>query len=156
MRLGLLLLLLLSTSLPAWAGPLHIQAKRLEVLHGKQQAIFNGDVLLTRDDFQLRCDRLVAFYREKGGELERAEAFGHVRLQQGSKHGTSERAILDQRANTLTMIGNAVLVQPGGRIRGETIVHDLHERRTEVRPSKGGRVELHLESEQGLSGGGSP
>lgn len=151
-----MLVLAIGCGMPAWAGPLHVQAEKLEVLHAKQQAIFTGDVLLTRDDFWLRCDRLLAYYQEQGGGLERAEAFGHVRLQQGDKDGTAERAILDQRANTLTLIGHAVMEQAGGRVSGEIIVHDLTHRRTEIKPGKGGRVKLHLESEKGLAGAAEP
>jgi len=128
----------------ARAGPVTVQADHLDVWHDKKEALFTGDVHLVRDDFELFCDRLRTFY-EEGGSIERGVAVGHVRMRQGGKHGRADRAILDNKRQILTLMGHARMEQPGGRIEGATIVHNIRTKTTEVRPGKGGRVKLRID-----------
>jgi len=129
----------------AWAGPVTVQADHLDIWHGKQQALFAGSVHLKRDDFKLFCDKLKVFYTEGNG-IERAEATGHVRMQQGDKHGRANRAELDNKRQILMLIGHAEMEQPGGRIEGETIIHNIRKKTTEVRQGKHGRVKLRIDA----------
>jgi len=138
--------MLLIGLLPAqlWAGTVNIEAEKMTVYHKKDQVIFTTKVHLTRQDFELYCDRLIVYYTDKN--LDRAEAFGHIRMLHGKARGTSDKAVLNQRKNTVTLIGNAVLVQDGNRIEGETITHDMTKDKTVVLPAKGGRTHMTIES----------
>jgi len=131
---------------PAWAEPVTVQADHLDIWHDKQQALFAGNVHLKRDDFELLCDKLKVFYTEGSG-IERAEATGHVRMQQGDKHGRANKAALDNKRQILTLTGHAVMEQPGGRIEGETIIHNIRKKTTEVRQGKDGRVKLRIDAD---------
>ena len=142
-RFILLAVLLLPAHL--WAGTVEIEAEKMTVLHQNSQVIFTGHVHLQRDDFELFSDRLVAYYTEH--DLQRAEAFGHIKLHQGDVTGTADKAILDQQQNTLTLTGNAVLQQQGSRIEGEQIVHDMKHEKTIVLPAKDGRTHMTIESD---------
>lgn len=128
------------------ASPVTIQSDQLDVWHAKHEALFVGHVHLTRGDFELFCDRMQVRYADKGG-IQRAVATGHVRMRQGNKSGRADRAELDNQAHTLTLTGHAVMEQPGGRLEGETIVHHLQDRTTEVRRGDGGRVKLRIDSD---------
>ncbi len=128
----------------AWAGPVTVRADHLDVWHDKKEALFTGRVHLTRDDFELFCDRLKSFY-EEGGGIERAIATGHVRMRQGDKHGRADRAVLNNKRQILTLTGHAVMEQPGGRIAGATIVHHIKTRITEVSQGEGGQVQLRID-----------
>ncbi len=132
---------------PAHAEPLHIEAETMVLDHHSKRADFSGEVLLTRGDFRLRCDRLTARYRENSHQLEKATAYGHVRMRQGATHGTSDTAILDQRRGTLTLQGHAVIEKNGDRIEGATIIHRLQQQQTRVMPEKDGRTRIILESD---------
>ncbi len=130
---------------PAWAGPVTVQADHLDIWHDKKQALFTGNVYLKRDDFELFGDKLRAFYAEGSG-IERGVATGHVRMQQGDKHGHADKAELDNKHQILTLTGHAVMEQPGGRIEGEIIIHHIQEKTTEVRRGKGARVKLRIDA----------
>jgi len=132
-----------------WAGTVKIEAGKMTVYHKTSQVIFTQQVHLTREDFELYCDRLVAYYTDN--DLDRAEAFGHIRLRHGKAKGTSDKAVFNQSKGTLTLIGNAVLEQEGSHIEGDQIVHDLNRDQTVVTPVKGGRTHMTIESEK--SGG---
>lgn len=133
-------------STPLWAGSVEIESDKMVFMHKSERAEFINKVHMKRDDFELYCDKLVAFY--KNNKLERAEASGHIRLVQKEITGSSDKAILDQTNNTLTLIGNAVLEQPGGRIEGETIVHNMNREETTVHSVKGGRTHMTIDSDE--------
>jgi len=142
---GMLFMLLIGL-LPnqSWAGTVQIEAGKMTVYHKTNQVIFTKQVHLTREDFDMYCDRLVVYYTDK--DLDRAEAFGHIRLRHGEARGTADKAVLNQGDGTLTLSGNAVLEQGGNRIEGEQIVHDMNKDKTVVLPGKGGRTHMTIES----------
>jgi len=152
-RRMLVLAVLLAGAYPAWAGPVTVQADHLDIWHSKQQALFAGNVHLKRDDFELFCNKLRVFYT-KGSGIERAEATEHVRMNQGDKRGHADKAELDNQRQILTLTGHAVMEQPGGRIEGETIIHNIQKQTTEVRQGKDGRVRLRIDN-AGSSGDSS-
>jgi len=151
----LLLPLLLLWVQAAYAGPVEISSTSLIVKHARSQAEFKGAVHLKRDDFDLRCDRLTAYYDPLGrGELQRAEAYGHVRMQQGGKRGSSQEALYNPTKGTVILIGAASVEDADGIIRGETIIHNLSGKGTAVLQGEGGRVRMTLESDAPVGGGG--
>ncbi len=133
-----------------WAGAVKIEAGKMTIYHKKNQAIFTQNVHLTRDDFELYCDRLVAYYTDK--DLDRAEAFGHIRLRNGKVKGTSDNAVFNQGKGTVTLMGNAILKQDGSHIEGDRIVHNMNSDQTVVTPVKGGRTHMTIESAGSGSG----
>jgi len=137
-------LLILPTQL--WAGAMEIESNKMIFLHKTEQAEFVDKVHVKRDDFELWCDRLHAYY--SNNKLDRAEAFGHIRLIHKEITGRSDKAILDQKNNIMTLIGHAVLEQAGGRIEGDRIIHDLNQEKTVVQPIKGGQTHMTIESDE--------
>jgi len=140
------ILLLIAALMPrsASAGTVQIEAGAMTLYHKTSQVIFSKQVHLTRDDFELYCDRLVAYYTDK--DLDHADAFGHIRLRHGKAKGTADKAVLNQAKGILTLSGNAVLEQDGNRVEGEKIVHDMNKNQTVVLPGKGGRTHMTIES----------
>lgn len=130
------------------AESMEIESDKVVFYHTSDQAEFTGNVYLKRSDFNLRCDRLLAHYRN--GQLEWAEAFGHIQLLQGDVIGRSKKAILDQKKNSLTLIEHAVLEQKGSRVEGEKIVHYINRDETVVQAGEGERTHMVIESDEGI------
>jgi len=126
------------------AGTIQIESGKMILLHKSNQVEFTQSVHLTRDGFELYSDRLVAYYNDK--DLERAEAFGNIKLHTGEVTGSADKAVLNQKNNTLTLTGHAVLEQHGNRLEGDKIIHDLSLEKTLVFPKKGGRTHMTIES----------
>jgi len=147
---GLLLASVVGLVNPVVAGPTRIQSESLVIDHQNNRAEFKGAVRLQRDGFELRSDRLVVLYRERGnGELERAEAYGNVVMRQGEKHGVADRAIYNQREGMLILMGGASVEDASGMVRGEKLIHYLDSRQTVAEQGgSGGRARLRLEEEQ--------
>ncbi|MDX8398300.1 MAG: lipopolysaccharide transport periplasmic protein LptA [Mariprofundaceae bacterium] len=142
-----MLIMMLCCMPQAWAAaiPVEIESEQMNVDHLNHKAEFKGGVHLVRGDFDLRCDRLLAYYQDN--ELQRAEAFGRVRMQQGDKRGASNKAVFDQASDVLTLIGEASVEDGQGVIRGEKIVHHINGGQTQVMQGEGGRVRLNIESD---------
>lgn len=137
------------------AGPLHIEADQMLLQHAQSRVEFTGHVRLSQDDFSLNCQRLIAYYAEGRQKLEKAEAFGEVRMQQGKAHGRADTAVLDQQQQTLTLIGHAFIEQDGNRIEGNRIVHRMGRQQTVVLPAEGGRTRMLLETDDGPDAAGA-
>jgi lipopolysaccharide export system protein LptA len=130
-----------------WAGTMQIEAEKMIFFHKENKAEFTSNVRVKRDDFTMNCDRLMVNYSKgENSQMESVDAFGHVIMVQGDRKGRADTARLDQKKNILTLKGNAVLEQPGTRIVGETIVHNMSSEKTEVRPVKGGRTHMTIET----------
>jgi len=143
----LMMLVMMLVNQVAWAATaVEIESEQMSVDHLHNKAEFKGGVHLIRGDFDLRCDRLLAFYHEN--ELQRAEAFGRVRMKQGQKRGASKHAIFNQATNILTLIGQASVEDEQGVIRGEKIIHHIAGGQTQVMQGEGGRVRLSLDSDE--------
>ncbi|RMH61404.1 MAG: lipopolysaccharide transport periplasmic protein LptA [Zetaproteobacteria bacterium] len=132
----------------AQAGRLQIQADAMALNNQRHQVKFTGSVRLERDDFVLHCDQLVAHYRDRDHALQRADAFGHVRMRQGETHGTADKAQLDYTRDVLTLIGHAVVYQAKGRLEGATIVHDIRAKHTTVSAPTAGKARLIIEPDK--------
>jgi len=148
----LLVLILLVAAMPAavQAEAVTIQSDHLELWEDKQQALFTGSVHLVREDFEIFCDSLRAFYinGKEGGGIDHALARGNVRIIHGDKQGKADTAMIDNRRQLVTLSGNAEMVQEGGRVTGETIVHDITARTTEVSQGESGRVTLSIDDKK--------
>jgi len=133
-----ILFMMISSSV-CFGEPVEIKSDSLVVEHQQSRAQFDRNVWLKRDDFELNCDRLVVRYRqEMGGEVEQAEAYGHVTMHQGDKHGSSQEAVYQQDIGMLTLIGEAKVESPDGLIQGEKVLHNINTKETTVLQGEGG------------------
>jgi len=132
-------LFMIISSSACFAEPVQIKSDSLVVEHQQSRAQFDRNVWLKRDDFELNCDRLVVHYRQTmGGEVEQAEAYGHVTMHQGEKHGSSREAIYQQDIGMLTLVGEAKVEGPDGLIQGEKVLHNINTKETTVLQGEGG------------------
>jgi lipopolysaccharide transport protein LptA len=146
MRIILVTATILAPSM-LWADTMQIEAGKMIFLHKENRVEFINNVQVERDNFIMNCDRLVVNYSEGDStQMEYADAFGHVIMIQGDKKGQADTARLDQKNNILTLKGNAIMEQPGGRIEGETIIHNMASEKTEIHPVKGGRTHMTIET----------
>ncbi len=138
----------------AWAEPVDITSESVRVDHEKSRAEFTGAVVLTQGEFTLRCDRLHAWYVK--GDLDHAEAFGHVTFQRRDIDGASKRASYLKRQGVLILFENAMVRSPEGTVRGEKITHNIESERTVVDKTPDGRVHVTIDAETTKKASTSP
>jgi lipopolysaccharide export system protein LptA len=111
--------------------PLVVESQEMVISEGAGQAVYRGDVVATKGELVLRCERLVVEYAE--GSLTRAHAYGDpVTIDRGPRHGEAQEAIYHRDSDSLLLMGQARLKEGANLITGERIRYFLASQRTEV------------------------
>jgi len=110
--------------------PANIEADDIEFDFRKGTRTYTNNVLVVQGTLRLKADKLQAIYEDS--ELSTATAWGSLaRFKQrpdGKQHdveGWAKKIIVNQKKNTLTLIGKAALKQGADTARGETIVYNM-------------------------------
>lgn len=110
--------------------PADIQADDTEIDFKKGTRTFINNVIAVQGTLRLKSDKLIAVYND--GELQKATMWGNLaRFKQrpdgkpDDVQGWAKKIILDQQANTLTLVGKASLQQGLQTARGDTIVYNM-------------------------------
>lgn len=141
--------------------PTHITADRLEAYKAQEMATFSGNVVATQDDWVLHSDTLT-FYFEKtessgrgkpgklegGGEVSRIEARGRVRITQGERIVTGEKAVYYRMEQKAIVTGNPVLREGENVIEGDRVIVFMEEKRGVVEGTRGKRVSATIYPEE--------
>ena len=121
--------------------PVKIQAASLEVREKDKMATFTGDVQVFQGDTEMRCKSLVVFYEEDTGKkdalkaaepgpsgqraISRIEAKGGVVVVQKDQHAQGDTAFFNMKENTVTLVGNVIVMRGQDVLRGHRLVVDL-------------------------------
>ena len=110
--------------------PADIEADDIEFDFQKGTRTYVDNVLAIQGTLRLKADKLHAVYKD--GELDTATLWGSLaRFKQRPDNkpddveGWAKKIVVDQKANTLTLVGQAALRQGGDTARGDTIVYNM-------------------------------
>jgi lipopolysaccharide export system protein LptA len=139
----------------------NIEADNMEVLDKSKQAIFTGNVNAERGGVTMKSNRLVVYYRSSaaggtgtdskapaksgtakagggaGSQVTNLDATGNVVIITRTQKITGDKALIDVKANTLTVEGNVVVEQGSSVVKGSKLLVDLTSNRSQM---TGGRV----------------
>jgi lipopolysaccharide export system protein LptA len=131
-------------------GPVSYSADNLEYFDGERRLVLVGDVDIVQSDARLRADRITLYFsastggqEQQGlasGDIERMIAEGEVYYVRPSQSARGNRAVYDVNQDSVTFSGNVVVASEENVIRGETMVLNISNRRTVIRPDGNGRV----------------
>lgn len=137
-------------------GPIHIKSNRMEAMDKNGTVVFKGNVIAVKGDLTINADRLDVIYTEKktGSKegkqrrvLKKIVATGHVKIVQGKKVGTGQKAVYDKRAEKLVLTGDAQVWEGSNRIKGNRITLYINEDRSVVESSGSQKVEATVYSD---------
>lgn len=110
--------------------PADIEADDIEFDFKKGTRIYTNNVIAVQGTLRIKADKLIAKYEKS--ELTSATAWGSLARfksrPDGKEHdveGWAKKIIVNQQANTLTLVGRAALKQGGDTARGEEIVYNM-------------------------------
>ena len=144
-----LLIILLLLPLSAFAapevssrnrGPVDVSADRLEVDDKTQTLVFSGNAVATQDDVTIHGDRLTVKYTGEKREIETVVAEGAVRIIQGTRVATGEKAVLYHIEERIVLTGSPKVSDGDNFVHGQEIILYLNEQRSVVTGGAGGRV----------------
>lgn len=120
--------------------PVKISSDRLEADDMAHQVKFLGHVVVRRGDVSLYAKEVTVFYIEGRGDIDRIAAVGEVRIVQGERIATADRALLIQKEGKIVLNGSARLRQGQDLVQGEEVTVFINEERSVVKGQEGGRV----------------
>jgi lipopolysaccharide export system protein LptA len=131
-------------------GPVSYSADNLEYFDGERRLLLTGDVDIVQNDARLRADRITLYFSQStggqqgqglaSGDIERMIAEGEVYYVRPTQSARGNRAVYEIANDSVTFSGNVVVASDENVIRGDTLVLNITNRRTVIRPTQGGRV----------------
>jgi len=110
--------------------PADIEADDIEFDFKKGIRTYNRNVIIVQGTLRIKADKLITTYVD--GDLDVATAWGSLaRFKQrpdgkpDDVEGWAKKIIVNQKLNTLTLVGKAALKQGADTARGETIVYNM-------------------------------
>jgi lipopolysaccharide export system protein LptA len=121
-------------------GPVEISSDRMEADDQAQTIIFAGNAIASQDDVTIYGDRLTVKYKGEKREIEQVIAEGTVRIVQGARVATGEKAVLYHLEERIVMTGSPVVREGDNFVKGQNITIYLNDKRSVVTGGSGGRV----------------
>lgn len=127
-------------------APIQVDAATLEVFEEGDQRIslFSGGVTVHRGDTTMKA-ATIKLYSDKNGDqngFTRMEADGTVYVNSGNQTATGSSAVVDNKAQTITLTGDVVLSRGKDVVTGAKLVIDMATGRARVDPEQGKRVNI--------------
>jgi len=121
--------------------PIVIKSNELQADSKARTATFVGQVVAKQDDITIHTDRLVVHYAEKGGDVEKVEALGNVRIVQSNRIGTAQHADYNTKDGKIVLTGSPKVVQGKDMVSGSEITYFVNEEKSVVTGTSKTRVE---------------
>ena len=137
---------------PEKSEPVQISADRLEVDDVAQRLVFIGHAIARQGDITLSSEKLLVQYSGDDRQIREIVAEGNVRITQGERVATGQRAVYDQAEERIVLTGEPVVREGSNSVQGQEIVLFLDCKRSIVKGGQDGRVQAVIVP----GSGGSP
>lgn len=124
--------------------PLRVNAQTLEVDNKNQIITFKGNVLARQGEMTIQADTARVYYakKEEGHEIREIVATGNVRIYQGNRLATSQKAVFYHQEQKIVLTGQPKVWQGKDMLSGEKITVYLQEDKSLVESGPERRVEV--------------
>jgi lipopolysaccharide export system protein LptA len=130
-------------------GPIEVDAKTLEILEEGEQRIstFSGGVTVTRGNTTMKAAQIKLFSNKDSEATDesgftRMEATGTVYVNSGKQTITGQQAVVDNKAQTITLTGDVVLSQGKDVLAADRLVIDMATGRAVVEQVPGKSIRM--------------
>lgn len=121
--------------------PITIKSNELSSDSKSRTATFTGKVTARQGDLTIYADRLVVRYKEDGGDVERVEVFGNVRIVQGDRLATASEAVYLSSEQKIVLTGDPKVFLGENTVSGKVITYFVNEEKSVVTGGPDSRVE---------------
>jgi outer membrane protein assembly factor BamD len=119
--------------------PVDITSDRVETYSKENLIIFKGNVIARQKDVVIYADSVEAMVMEGGKGIEQVLAIGNVKIQQGLRVASCQRAVFHNLDRKIILTGDPKVSEGDNMVSGEEIIFDLTQNRVEVKGGAGGR-----------------
>jgi len=117
-------------------GPINIQSDSLALDYKRNEVLFSGHVHATQADGALTSNTLDVKYGKDFHQVQNMAATGNVRISQGVRWCTSDRAVMNQPQHTVVLSGSPVCHDASDQITGTRITVHLDTGKSDVEGAK--------------------
>ncbi len=131
---------------PGFTQPLRITSQQLEADNKNRVITFRGKVEARQGNLTMWADMAQVYYekKEEGTELREIVATGNVRVQEGERLATAQKAVFVNGEQKITLTGEPKVWQGKDVVSGERIIVFLEEEKSLVESGPDRRVEVIL------------
>jgi len=119
--------------------PIDITSDRVETYSKDNLIIFKGNVIARQKDIVIYADSIEAVVIEGGKGIEKVIAGGNVKIQQGIRVASCQKAIFHNLDQKVFLTGDPRVWEGDNIVSGDEIVFDIQQNRVEVKGGPGGR-----------------
>ena len=112
--------------------PITVKSNEMNADNIANTAVFTGKVVAKQGEVTIFSDKLVVSYADKGGDVDKIEAFGNVRIVQLNRTGFSEQAVYENSTGRIVMTGSPRVVQGDDSISGKIITYYVDDEKSYV------------------------
>ncbi len=121
-------------------APIDITSDTVEGDQKRNLVIFKGNVVAKQEEATLYANQLTFYYDPETRRIREIVAMGSVKVTQGDRRATSQKATFYQNENKVVLEGDVVIREGENVIRGGKVVYLIEEERSFVEGGKDGRV----------------
>jgi outer membrane protein assembly factor BamD len=119
--------------------PIDITSDRVETYTKENLLVFKGNVVARQKDVVIYADSIEAVTIGEGKGIERVIATGNVRIQQGLRVASCQKAVFYNPDQKIVLTGDPKVQEGENMVSGDEILFDLAQNRVEVKGGPGGR-----------------
>jgi outer membrane protein assembly factor BamD len=119
--------------------PIDITSDRVETYSKENLIVFKGNVMARQKDIVIYADSLEAVIIQDGKGIEKVIAGGNVKIQQGLRVASCQRAVFYNLDQKVFLTGDPKVWEGDNIVSGDEIIFDIEQNRIEVKGGPGGR-----------------
>jgi lipopolysaccharide export system protein LptA len=117
------------------AGKTVITSDTLMFDYGRSTCVFEGNVVVTEPQVSMTCDKLYVFF-DATNSVDSVVATDSVRVKQGDRTGSSDKAVYTAETGAIVMTGNATLTRGRDSISGDEITIYVNSEKVTCTPGR--------------------
>jgi outer membrane protein assembly factor BamD len=131
--------------------PIDITSDRMETFSKERLILFKGNVVARQKDMVIYADTIETKLLEEGKGIETVVAAGNVKIQQGARVATGQRAVFHNLDRKVVLSGAPKVWEGENMVSGEEIIFNIDQNRVEVKggPQGRGKVKIYPRGESG-------
>jgi outer membrane protein assembly factor BamD len=119
--------------------PIDITSDKVETYSKENLIVFKGNVMARQKDIVIHADSLDAIIIEGGKGIEKVIAGGNVKIQQGLRVASSDKAIFYNIDQKVVLTGDPKVWEGDDMVSGNEIIFDIEKNQIEVKGGPGVR-----------------
>jgi lipopolysaccharide export system protein LptA len=125
---------------PKNRGPVEVSSDKMVADDLAKNLVFEGNAVATQDDVTIYADRLTVTYTGEEREIQQVVAEDSVRIVQGTRVATGDKAVLYHAEERIVLTGTPEVRDGENFVKGDEITLYLNDQRSVVTGGDGGRV----------------